>query len=130
MEQISGNGVINGRSEPVDRPFLAINNAPANVQSPLRVYADRLVMQAGEGMDVDVRALSNLTLLQVSSAELAPTEANSRPRYAPGLVVHAIDDAPSMLGAYLGPDSLAIIHADGVAMAPGGQGLPNVVGFE
>ena len=120
----------NGRSEPVDRPFLAINNAPANVQSPLRVYADRLVMQAGEGMDVDVRALSNLTLLQGSSAELAPTEANSRPRYAPGLVVHAIDDAPSMLGAYLGPDSLAIIHADGVAMAPGGQGLPNVVGFE
>ena len=66
----------------------------------------------------------------MSSAELAPTEANSRPRYAPGLVVHAIDDAPSMLGAYLGPDSLAIIHADGVAMAPGGQGLPNVVGFE
>ena len=120
----------NGRSEPVERPFLAINTTPANVRSPLRVYADRLVMQAGEGMDVDVRALSDLTLLQVSSAELASDEPQAAPRYAPGLVVHAIDDAPSMLGAHLGQDSLAIIHADGVAIAPGGQGLPNVVGFE
>ncbi|WP_440958072.1 hypothetical protein ACFELO_12370 [Oceanicaulis sp. LC35] len=120
----------NGRSEPVGRPFLAINNAPANVQSPLRVYADRLVMQAGEGMDVDVRALSDLTLLQVSRAELSPAELNGAPVYVPGLVVHAIDDAPSMLGAYLGQGTTAIIHADGVAMTPGAQGAPNVLGFE
>lgn len=120
----------NGQSEPVQRPFLAINNAPANVQSPLRVYADRLVMQAGEGMDVDVRALSNLTLLQVARAEIAPAAPNAAPRYAPGLVVHAIDDAPSMLGAHLGLDDLSIIHADGVAMTPGGQAMTQVVGFQ
>ena len=120
----------NGRSEPVEGPFLAVNNSPSNVQSPLRVYADRLVLQGREGMDVDVRALSNLTLLQVSSAQIASSGPNAETVYAPGLVVHAIDDAPSMLGAHLGQDSMAIIHADGVAMTPGGQGVPNIVGFE
>lgn len=120
----------NGRSEPVGRPFLAINNAPGNVSSPLRVYADRLVMQSGGGLDVDVRALSDLTLLQVSEAEIAPSGAQAAPVYIPGLVVHAIDDAPSMLGAHLGQDDIAIIHADGVSMSPGGAGASNIMGFE
>ena len=120
----------NGRSEPVERPFLAINTVPDNVQSPLRVYADRVVLQPGSGVDVDVRALSDLTLLQVSTAEVAMQDPQGSMRPIPGLVVHAIDDAPSILGAYLGQTSLSIIHADGVAMTPGVQGSSNMVGFE
>lgn len=120
----------NGRSGPVERPFLAINNTPVNAQAPLRVYADRLVIETGGGVDADVRALSNLALLQVSRAEIAPETSRQGPRYALGLVVHAIDDAPSMRGAYLGQNPVAIIHADGVAMSPGSQGLPGFIGFE
>ena len=77
-----------------------------------------------------MRALSNLTLLQVSRAEIEPETPRQGPRFAPGLVVHAIDDAPSMRGAYLGQNPVAIIHADGVAMSPGSQGLPAFIGFE
>ena len=120
----------NGRSGPVERPFLAINNTPVNAQAPLRVYADRLVIENGAGVDADVRALSNLTLLQVSRAEIAPETSRQEPRFTPGLVVHAIDDAPSMRGAHLGQNPVAIIHADGVAMSPGGQGLPSAIGFD
>ena len=55
----------NGESGPVDRPFIAINNAPANAAAPLRIIADRLVVDsATPGGRADVRALSNLTVLQ------------------------------------------------------------------
>tara|TARA_E500000318_G_C3382764_1_gene142865 strand:- start:176 stop:397 length:222 start_codon:yes stop_codon:yes gene_type:complete len=64
----------------------------------------------------DALALSNLTLLQVSRAEIALETSRQEPRFAPGLVVQAIDDAPSMRGVQLGQNPVAIIHADGVAL--------------
>lgn len=108
----------NGRSAEIVRPFIAVNTIPANAQTPLRVYADRLVMEAGAGADADVRALSDLTLLQVSRARVDADEDDTPPVFMEGLVVHAIDNAPSMLGAHLGSDELAIVHADGAAISP------------
>jgi hypothetical protein len=35
-----------------------------------------------------------------------------------GLLVHAIDNAPSMLGAALGREFVSIVHADGESVAP------------
>lgn len=112
--------VDNGASARIDRPFLAINNMPGNAEAPLRVYADRLVMDSRGGAgDADVRALSDLALLQASRARLNPSAPAGEPAvYVPGLVVHAIDNAPSMLGAVLGREFVSIVHADGEAVAP------------
>lgn len=108
----------NGDSGPVSAPFLAINTVPSNVSTPLRVYADRLVMDSRSGRGADVRALSDLTLVQAARARLNPSAPDSEARYASGLVVHAIDSAPSLAGARFGRDSVAIVHADGQAVAP------------
>jgi len=97
-------------------PFLAINTSPVNAGAPLRVYADRLVMDEGAGSGADVRSLSNLTLIQVARADIG-REAGE-PIYAPGLIVHAIDDAPRIAGARLGREFVAIVHSDGVAVSP------------
>ena len=112
--------VDNGSSDRVTRPFLAINNMPGNAEAPLRVYADRLVMDSrAYAADADVRALSDLALLQVSRARLNPNAPPSEPAvYVNGLVVHAIDQAPSMMGATLGREFVSIVHADGEAVAP------------
>lgn len=112
--------VDNGASDRITRPFLAINNMPGNAEAPLRVYADRLVMdsRAGAG-DTDVRALSDLALLQAARARLNPNAPAGEPAiYAQGLLVHAIDNAPSMLGAALGREFVSIVHADGESVAP------------
>jgi hypothetical protein len=112
--------VDNGASGRVDRPFLAINNMPSNAEAPLRVYADRLVMDSrAYAADADVRALSDLALLQGSRARLNPdAPAGEAAVYVQGLLVHAIDRAPSMMGASLGREFVSIIHADGEAVAP------------
>jgi hypothetical protein len=89
---------------------------PENAGAPLRVYADRLVMDAGAGSGADVRALSNLALIQVSRAEI--DRRDGAPVYAPGLVVHAIDDAPRIAGSQLGREFVTIVHSDGVAVSP------------
>jgi len=69
--------------------------------------------------DADVRPLSDLALLQVSRARLNPNAPPSEPAvYVNGLVVHAIDQAPSMMGATLGREFVSIVHADGEAVAP------------
>lgn len=120
----------NGRSSDVYRPFIAINTMPGNAQTPLRVYADRLVMQAGAGADADVRALSNLTLVQASSARIRAEGEDEPPQYVHGLVVHAIDRGPSMLGAAFGADRVAIVHADGVAIAPAGMSVSGLQVFD
>ena len=105
-----------GITGPVAGPFLAINTSPVNAGAPLRVYADRLVMDEGAGSGADVRSLSNLTLIQVARADIG-REAGE-PIYAPGLIVHAIDDAPRIAGARLGREFVAIVHSDGVAVSP------------
>ncbi|MCH8489028.1 MAG: cellulose biosynthesis cyclic di-GMP-binding regulatory protein BcsB [Oceanicaulis sp.] len=112
--------VDNGASARITRPYLAINNMPSNAEAPLRVYADRLVMDSRSyAADADVRALSDLTLLQVSRARVNPDAPSGEPpAYVLGLVVHAIDAAPSMLGATLGQEIVTIVHADGEAVAP------------
>ncbi|MFP4518832.1 MAG: hypothetical protein ACLFQ5_05195 [Oceanicaulis sp.] len=106
----------NGVTGPVNRPFLAVNTSPSNAGAPLRVYADRLVMNEGSGSGADVRALSNLALIQVARAEVG--RERDRPVYAPGLIVHAIDEAPLIAGARLGRDFVSIVHSDGVAVSP------------
>lgn len=108
----------NGESGPVGAPFLAVNTVPSDVSTPLRVYADRLVMDSRGGRGADVRALSDLTLVQAARARLNPSAPDSEARYVSGLVVHAIDAAPSMAGARFGRDFVAIVHADGEAVAP------------
>ncbi|MCC5994960.1 MAG: hypothetical protein JJU18_01150 [Oceanicaulis sp.] len=112
--------VDNGESGHINRPFLAVNNLPANAETPLRVYADRLVMDSrAYAADADVRALSDLALLQMSRARLNPDAPAGEPaRYALGLTVHAIDAAPSMLGATIGREIVTIVHANGEAVAP------------
>jgi len=106
----------NGLTGPVDRPFLAVNTSPSNAGAPLRVYADRLVMDEGAASGADVRALSDLTLIQVARAETG--RQGGQPVYTPGLIVHAIDDAPRIAGARLGRDFVAIVHSDGLAVSP------------
>jgi len=108
----------NGISRAIDRPFLSVNATPSNAQAPLRVYADRVVMDADGGSQVDVRALSNLTLLQASRARINPDAPQSRAVYAPGLIINAIDNAPSMYGARFGSQWVAIVHADGQVIEP------------
>lgn len=123
---VPGNAEINfdfsaaesGETGPITTPFLAINTQPTNVSAPLRVYADRLVMDNRAGRDADVRALSDLALVQVAYASLNPESATADARFAPGLMVHAIDDAPSLAGARFGRETVAIVHADGEAVAP------------
>lgn len=107
-----------GETAPIATPFLAVNTQPANVSAPLRVYADRLVMDSRAGRDADVRALSDLALVQVAYARLNPEAATAQARFAPGLMVHAIDDAPSLANARFGRGDVAIVHADGQAVAP------------
>ncbi len=107
-----------GETAPVTAPFLAVNTQPVNVGAPLRVYADRLVMDSRAGRDADVRALSDLALVQVAYARLNPEAPTAQARFAPGLMVHAIDDAPSLAGARFGREDVAIVHADGEAVAP------------
>jgi hypothetical protein len=107
-----------GETGAITTPFLAINTQPTNVSAPLRVYADRLVMDTRAGRDADVRALSDLALVQVAYARLNPQSPTSEARFAPGMMVHAIDDAPSLVGARFGRESVAIVHADGEAVAP------------
>jgi len=120
----------NGRSTAIARPFVAVNTMPENAQTPLRVYADRLVMQAGAGADADVRALSDLTLVQASRARIGPDREDEPPQFVRGLVVHAIDQAPSMLGADFGAEQVAIVHADGVAIAPTSVAVSELPSFE
>lgn len=119
-----------GRSGPALMPFIAINTLPDNAQTPFRVYADRLVMDAGDGRGADVRALSNLALLQAAQARVQEERAGARPYDVPGLVVHAIDQAPSLIGAELGPQFVAIVHADGEAMSPGAARVADLSAFE
>ena len=107
-----------GETAPVTTPFLAVNTQPANVSAPLRVYADRLVMDSRAGRDADVRALSDLALVQVAYARLNPDAPTAQARFAPGLMVHAIDAAPSLAGARFGREGVAIVHADGEAVTP------------
>jgi hypothetical protein len=107
-----------GETGPITTPFLAVNTQPVNVGAPLRVYADRLVMDSRAGRDADVRALSDLALVQVAYARLNPDAPTVQARFAPGLMVHAIDDAPSLAGARFGREDVAIVHADGEAVAP------------
>jgi len=107
-----------GETGPITTPFLAVNTQPANVGAPLRVYADRLVMDSRAGRDADVRALSDLALVQVAYARLNPDAPTAQARFVPGLMVHAIDDAPSLAGARFGREAVAIVHADGEAVAP------------
>ncbi len=107
-----------GETGPIMTPFLAINTQPTNVSAPLRVYADRLVMDTRAGRDADVRALSDLALVQVAYARLNPEAPTAQAQFAPGLMVHAIDDAPSLAGARFGRESVSIVHADGEAVAP------------
>lgn len=108
----------NGVTGPIMRPFVAVNTTPENAGAPLRVYADRLVTSegSGSGSGADVRALSNLALIQVARAEI--DRRDGAPVYAPGLMVHAIDDAPLIAGARLGREFVTIVHADGVAVSP------------
>ncbi|XBQ16701.1 MAG: hypothetical protein ABL308_02230 [Oceanicaulis sp.] len=107
----------NGEGPEVDRPFLAVNAIPVNAEAPLRVYADRLVMDgAGPGRNADVRELQNLALIQVARATIG--EERGAPIFAPGLVVNAIDDAPQILGANFGQNFVAIVHSDGEAVSP------------
>ena len=105
-----------GITAPVQGAFLAVNTSPENAGAPLRVYADRLVMDGGSGSGADVRALSNLALIQVARAEIGQRE--DGPVYAPGLIVHAIDEAPLIAGSRLGDGMVAIVHADGQAQSP------------
>jgi len=108
----------NGESAPVFGPFLAVNTRPSNASAPLRVYADRLVMDSRAGRGADVRALSDLALVQAGRARINPDAPEAEARFAPGLVVHAIDAAPSLAGARFGRDFVAIVHADGQSVAP------------
>ena len=75
-------------------------------------------MDSRAGRDADVRALSDLALVQVAYARLNPEAPTAQARFAPGLMVHAIDDAPSLTGARFGREDVAIVHADGEAVAP------------
>ncbi|MGJ3232726.1 MAG: hypothetical protein ACFE0P_13115 [Oceanicaulis sp.] len=106
----------NGVSGPVNRPFLAVNTTPENAGAPIRVYADRLVTAQGVGAGADVRALSDLALIQVARAEIGRN--GDEPVYAPGLIVNAIDDAPMIAGARLGREFVSIVHSDGQAVSP------------
>lgn len=108
----------NGESAPVGAPFIAVNTLPSNVSAPLRVYADRLVMDSRSGRNADVRALSDLALVQAAQARLNPQAPDNQARYAAGLLVHAIDSAPSLAGARFGRDFVAIVHADGQSVTP------------
>ena len=108
----------NGESAPVDRAFLSVNTRPTNASAALRVYADRLVMDSRGGQGADVRALSDLALVQAGRARLNPGSREAEARYAPGLIVHAIDAAPSLAGARFGRDFVAIVHADGQSVVP------------
>lgn len=108
----------NGESGPVDGPFLAVNTQPANASAALRVYADRLVMDSRGGQGADVRALSDLALVQTGRARLNPGAPEDQARFASGLIVHAIDSAPSLAGARFGRDFVAIVHADGQSVTP------------
>jgi len=113
----------NGESAPVDAPFLAVNTRPANASAPLRVYADRLVMDSRAGRGADVRALSDLALVQAGRARLNPGAPEDQARFAPGLIVHAIDAAPSLAGARFARDFVAIVHADGQSVVPAAASL-------
>jgi hypothetical protein len=73
-------------------------------------------MNESGGSGADVRALSNLALIQVARAEI--DRRDGAPVYAPGLTVHAIDDAPRIAGARLGREFVTIVHSDGVAVSP------------
>ncbi|MCR9129403.1 MAG: hypothetical protein NXI12_07765 [Alphaproteobacteria bacterium] len=108
----------NGESGPVDGPFLAVNTQPVNASAALRVYADRLVMDSRGGQGADVRALSDLALVQTGRARLNPGAPEDQARFASGLIVHAIDSAPSLAGARFGRDFVAIVHADGQSVTP------------
>ncbi|TGY90410.1 hypothetical protein E5163_04635 [Marinicauda algicola] len=109
----------NGESGPVDRPFIAINNAPANAAAPLRIIADRLVVDsATPGGRADVRALSNLTVLQGVAASVPDPRDPGRTVAVPGLMVHAIDEAPAIGAAALARQRVAIVHANGEVIFP------------
>lgn len=108
----------NGDSGPVDLPFIAINNAPANTDAPLRIIADRLIVESGTpGGRADVRALADLTILQEVSARLDPDD-RGQGGIVPGLMVHAIDNAPAIGAAQLGRQQVAIVHANGEVIFP------------
>ncbi|KAA5803959.1 hypothetical protein F1654_09210 [Alkalicaulis satelles] len=105
----------NGASGRITRPFLAINNAPSNAEAPLRIIGDRVAMDSR----ADVRDLTNLALVQFARARLNPgAPEDEAPRYVQGLMVHAIEDAPSLLGAAFGREFVSIVHADGEAVVP------------
>jgi len=83
----------NGQSGPVDRPFIAINT--------------------------DVRALADLTVLQRVAAQIPdPRNPNGGPVAVPGLMVHAIDNAPEIGAARLARERVAIVHANGEVVFP------------
>lgn len=119
----------NGQSSGIGRPFIAINNTPDNVETPLRILADRLVLDpAAPGGRADVRALSNLTILQGVSARIPDPRGGGEMAYLPGLTVHAIDDAPEIGAARLGRQRVAIVHANGEVIFPepgSSRGLPS-----
>lgn len=108
----------NGQAGFVDVPFVSLNAVPLNANAPLRVYADRVVLNDRNGSGADVRALSNLALVQAGVARLNPEAPDEEARYVPGLIVHAIDAAPSLAGARFGRDFVTIVHADGEAVVP------------
>lgn len=75
-------------------------------------------MDSRGGQGADVRALSDLALVQTGRARLNPGAPEDQARFAPGLMVHAIDSAPSLAGARFGRDFVAIVHADGQSVTP------------
>lgn len=121
----------NGQSGEIGRPFIAINTMPANVDAPLRILADRLVLDPQTpGGRADVRALSNLTVLQQVSAQIPDPRGGGRLARLPGLTVHAIDDAPAIGAARLGRQSVAIVHSNGEVIFPDPRtsGAPGALG--
>lgn len=109
----------NGESGPIELPFIAINNAPSNTDAPLRIIADRLIVESDvPGGRTDVRALADLTVLQSVSAAIADPRDARRTIAVPGLTVHAIDEAPAIGAAALGRQRVAIVHANGEVIFP------------
>ncbi|MEO1038516.1 MAG: hypothetical protein AAFX09_03145 [Pseudomonadota bacterium] len=109
----------NGQSEMIELPFIAVNNTPSNAAAPMRIFADRLVIENGaSGAEADVRALADLSVFQAVAAARPDPRDLETILFVPGLVVHAIDEPPALAAARLGRERLAILHADGEVVRP------------
>ncbi|WP_019960074.1 hypothetical protein [Woodsholea maritima] len=114
----------NGIAGPADRPFISIDTTPSNVSAPLRIYADRVVIESdGQGGVTDVRALSDLSVFQAVKTRTPQSDVAADanlPAPTAGLIVHAIDDAPVLGNAPLGQERVVIIPSPGEMVIPQG----------